>query len=124
MSGLPPGADGRDRCPVRLRSGSTLDHFMRRRLTPIRVAPSRLASPKPTVKSCLMKVSGDDVPCSSANSRLLTHHLLAPATAPLKKIGTHPSTPFRYSPFPEDRTFLLAPPQRFNTHSTALGPAV
>jgi hypothetical protein len=91
---------------------------MRRLISNSPVVPA-LASPKPTVQSCLLKKPNDDVP----RARQIPGSCAASpgdGHCTSKLIGTLQGTPIFYSHLPQQATLHIA--CRFNTHTAAVGP--
>jgi len=82
----------------------------------------RLASPKPTVRSCLLKKSDDDVSRASQIRGFYAGlfpqpRLHPPSTSALSKVHR-----CSYPDFPPTAQVLSALRHGFNTHSPAVGP--
>jgi hypothetical protein len=93
-----------------------------RTLTPNPLVLPRLASPKPTGRSCLLNKSDDDVSRASQIRGLYAGlfpqpRLHPPSTSALSNVHRCP-----YPDFPPTAQLLSALRHGFNTHSPAVGP--
>src|SRR3989442_1487482 len=122
MSGLPPGADGRNSYPRRLRSGAAFRKSLMRQPT-LKPLHARCA--------CFPQATGGVTPAEEKRrrrsayrkeSQLLCRPLLTTLTAPCNQTRPPQHTLSSYPHLAWSATLLWTSYRRFNTHSALVGP--